>query len=158
MAKGKYEYWISPEGLLKLESWARNGLTNEQIAKNIGITRETLNQWCKKYSDISDTLKRGKEIVDIQVENALLKRALGYSYEEITKEQVVNEKTGKKTMEVTKIVKKEIVPDTTAQIFWLKNRRPDKWRDKQDVQVSGTLEAEKTKLDELIKQMRGDGT
>lgn len=156
MAKGKYEYWLSPEGLLKLEGWARDGLTDEQIAQNIGVHRDTLIEWKKKYSDISDTLKKGKEIVDIQVENALLKRALGYSYDEITREQVVNEKTGEKTMEVTKIVKKEIVPDTTAQIFWLKNRRPDKWRDKQDVQVSGTLEAEKTKLDELIKQMRGD--
>lgn len=156
MAKGKYEYWLSPEGLLKLEGWARDGLTDEQIAQNIGVHRDTLIEWKKKYSDISDTLKKGKEIVDIQVENALLKRALGYSYDEITREQVVNEKTGEKTMGVTKIVKKEIVPDTTAQIFWLKNRRPDKWRDKQDVQVSGTLEAEKTKLDELIKQMRGD--
>lgn len=157
MAKGKYEYWLSPEGLLKLESWARDGLTNEQIAKSMGITRETLNQWCKKYSDISDTLKRGKQIIDIQVENALLKRALGYSYDEMTQELCENASTGKMELKVTKIVTKEIVPDTTAQIFWLKNRRPDKWRDKQDVQVSGTLEAEKTKLDELIKQMRGDG-
>ena len=59
------------EGLLQLEAWARNGLTDEQIAANIGISRSTLNEWKKKYSDISDTLKRGKEIVDIQVENAI---------------------------------------------------------------------------------------
>lgn len=85
MAKGKYEYWLTPEGLLKLEGWARDGLTDEQIAHNMGISRETLSQWRKKYSDISDTLKRGKEIVDIQVENALLKRALGYEYEKYRK-------------------------------------------------------------------------
>lgn len=77
MAKGKYEYWLTPEGLLELEGWARDGLTDEQIAYNIGISRSTLNSWKDKYSDISDTLKRGKEVVDRQVENSLFERALG---------------------------------------------------------------------------------
>ncbi len=80
MAKGKYEYWITPEGLLKIEGWARDGLTDEQIAENIGISRSTLNMWKNRYSDISDTLKRGKDVIDLQVENALLRRALGYEY------------------------------------------------------------------------------
>lgn len=144
MAKGKYEPWLTDEGLLQLEAWARNGLTDEQIAANMGITRSTLNEWKKKYSDISDTLKRGKDIVDIQVENALLKRALGYTYIETTQEQVddYDPHTGLKTgshMEVTKTVTKEVQPDTTAQIFWLKNRKPDTWRDKRDVGIEGTL-------------------
>ena len=64
MAKGKYEQWLTEEGLLQLEAWARNGLTDEQIAANMGICRDTLIQWKKKYSDISDTLKRGKAIVE----------------------------------------------------------------------------------------------
>lgn len=144
MAKGKYEQWLTEEGLLQLEAWARNGLTDEQIAANIGICRDTLIEWKKKYSDISDTLKRGKDIVDIQVENALLKRALGYTYIEITQERVddYDPHTGLKTgshMEVTKTVTKEVQPDTTAQIFWLKNRKPDTWRDKRDVGIEGTL-------------------
>lgn len=144
MAKGKYEQWLTEEGLLQLEAWARNGLTDEQIAANMGITRSTLNEWKKKYSDISDTLKRGKDIVDIQVENALLKRALGYTYIETTQERVddYDLHTGLKTgshMEVTKTVTKEVQPDTTAQIFWLKNRKPDTWRDKRDVGIEGTL-------------------
>ena len=147
MAKGKYEYWLTPEGLLKLEGWARDGLTNEQIAQNIGVSRKTLQEWCVKYGDIGDTLKRGKEVVDRQVENALLKRAIGYEYEEVSEKGMMTEK---------KITKKQVVPDVTAQIFWLKNRRPDKWKDKQDVEVSGLAE-EKTKLDDLIKQMSGDG-
>ena len=150
MAKGKYEYWLTPEGLLKLEGWARDGLTNEQIAQNIGVSRKTLQEWCVKYGDIGDTLKRGKEVVDRQVENALLKRAIGYEYEE------VSEKYESGMMTEKKITKKQVVPDVTAQIFWLKNRRPDKWKDKQDVEVSGLAE-EKTKLDDLIKQMSGDG-
>ena len=151
MAKGKYEYWLTPEGLLKLEGWARDGLTDEQIAENMGINKATLYRWKEKYCDICDTLKRGKEVVDLQVENALLKRALGYEYEE------VSEKYESGTLTEKKVTKKQVVPDTTAQIFWLKNRRPDKWKDKQDVQVSGELKEEQTKLDDLIRQIRGGG-
>ncbi len=126
MAKGKYQEWLEPEGLLKIEGWARDGLTDEQIADNIGISRSTLNSWKDKYSDISDTLKRGKEVVDRQVENALLKRALGYEYTETTREYIPE----LDEMKTTKKVTKQVAPDTTAQIFWLKNRKPDKWRDK----------------------------
>ncbi len=122
MAKGKYEYWLTPEGLIKLEGWARDGLTDEQICKNIGISRETLNQWKKKYADISDTLKRGKEVVDYEVENALLKRALGYT----TKEEKLT-----KDGEVIEL-EKEVPGDVTAQIFWLKNRKPAEWKDKRE--------------------------
>nr|WP_288232365.1 helix-turn-helix domain-containing protein [uncultured Anaerostipes sp.] len=132
MAKGKYHEWLEPEGLLKIEGWARDGLIDEQIAYNIGITRETLSQWKNKYSDISDALKRGKEVVDRQVENALLKRALGYKYEEIKTEET---EEGKKVT----VTIKEVVPDTTAQIFWLKNRKPDQWRDKRDIEHSGEI-------------------
>lgn len=139
MAKGKYEEWLTKEGLLKLEAWARDGLTDEQVAKNIGINRDTLYQWKKKYADISDALKKGKEVVDIAVENALLKRALGYTFKEITRERSVNLETGQVELMVTKEVTKEVQPDTTAQIFWLKNRKPDTWRDKKDVEMSGEV-------------------
>ena len=146
MARAKYQEWINdPDKKTLLSGWARKGLSDQQIAKNIGISRSTLNEWRKKYPDISDTLKKGKEVVDLQVENALLKRALGYHYDEVTMENGIE----------TKRVTKEVIPDTTAQIFWLKNRRPDKWRDKQDLQVSGALETEQSKLDDLIRQMRG---
>ena len=59
-------------------------------------------------------------------------------------------------MRITKVVKKEVVPDTAAQIFWLKNRKPEAWRDKQNLEVSG-LDEEKSKLDTIIRQMCGDG-
>lgn len=120
MAKGKYEKWLEPENLILLEGWARDGLTDEQIAHNMGVRTSTLYEWKKKYSEISESLKRGKEVVDILVENALLKKALGYTVKEqkITKDGLIVE------------IEKEIPPDTTAQIFWLKNRKPDKWRDK----------------------------
>lgn len=134
MAKGKYEYWLSPEGLLKLEAWARDGLIDKQIAENIGITEQTLNVWKKTYPSFSESLKRGKEVVDIQVENALLKRALGYNYEEIKEEYEFGAPI-KKTVTI-----KEVLPDTVAQIFWLKNRRPDRWRDKQAIEHSGNVD------------------
>lgn len=132
MAKGKYQAWLEPDKLILLEAWARDGLTDEQIAAKMGICRDTLIQWKKKYSDISDTLKKGKDVVDIQVENALLKRALGYEYEEIS------EKYEMGILVEKKVTKKQVVPDTTAQIFWLKNRKPDEWRDKREVDVAGS--------------------
>ena len=83
MARGKYQEYLTKEGLLKLEGWARDGLTDEQIAEEkIGINRTTLYDWKKKYPDISDALSNGKEVIDRKVENALLKRALGYEYAE----------------------------------------------------------------------------
>lgn len=150
MAKGKYEQWLTEEGLLKLESWARDGLTDEQIAVNMGIGYSTLQTWKTKYQDIKDSLKRGKEVVDRQVENALLKRALGYEYIETTREPIKNLDTGKVEMRVTKEVKKQIVPDTTAQIFWLKNRKPEKWRDKPEYEDHSAID----KLDEIIKGLK----
>ncbi|MBQ2443277.1 MAG: helix-turn-helix domain-containing protein, partial [Ruminococcus sp.] len=117
----KYQKWLTPEGLLLLEGWARDGLTDEQIAKKIGISRKTLNDWKNNYSDICDTLKKGKEVVDYQVENALLNSALD--------------------------------GNTTAQIFWLKNRRPDKWRDKQKEEADNTA---LDKLDDILREIKAD--
>ncbi|MCC4470028.1 terminase [Limosilactobacillus reuteri] len=77
MSRASHKDWHSKEQLEKLVGWARDGLTDEQIAKNIGIRRPTLYAWKKAHPDIADALKKGKEVVDVEVENALLKRALG---------------------------------------------------------------------------------
>lgn len=76
MAKGKYEKWLTKEGLTLLAGWARDGLTDEMIAKKMGISRSTLNDWKNKYSNIADTLNKNKEIIDYEVESALLASAL----------------------------------------------------------------------------------
>ena len=123
MALGKINEWLEKDKLILLEGWARDGLTDEQIAKNIGINRTTLYDWKKKETNIADALKKGKEVIDFEVENALLKRALGYEYEEETYENGI----------LTKKVKKQVAPDTTAQIFWLKNRKKEQWREKVEV-------------------------
>lgn len=236
----KYEQWLTAEGLLQLEAWARNGLTDEQIASNMGITVWSLYNWKKKYSQISQALKKGKEVVDIQVENALLKSALGYDFTEVTRERIIDtgqkdrhggtseltekqwdfakmyfngkccycgtygdltkdhvkplNEDGKLTASnvvpcckscnsskkdnemlswfqkqpfyekskvqkiydyidfvisleasfedkepeliITKEVTKHVQPNTTAQIFWLKNRKPADWRDRKDIDAN----------------------
>ena len=98
MAKTTYKDWEAEEKILLLQGWARNGLTNEQIASNMDIVVSTLWEWRKKSSKIANALKIGKDEADIQVENALYKAALK--------------------------------GNTTAMIFWLKNRRSKEWRDK----------------------------
>ena len=120
--------------LAVIQGWARDGLTNEQIAKNMSISVKTLYEWQNKYSEFRDALKKGKEVVDREVENALLKRALGYRYTEIKRE--IDEDGNIKITETTK----EVAPDTTAQIFWLKNRKPGTWRDRQDIGISGGMD------------------
>lgn len=130
MANPKYEEWLTPEGLIVIEGWARDGLTNEQIASNMGVAESTLYKWKNEQVEISEALKRGKEVADYEVENALFKRATGFRYVEVTKENGV----------VVKEVTKEVAPDTTAAIFWLKNRKPHEWRDKQEISHTGKMD------------------
>ena len=118
MAKGKYQEWLEPGGLLRIEGWARDGLTDEQIAQNMGINPTTLYEWKKKYPKISKSLKRSKDVADRQVENALFENAIS--------------------------------GNITAQIFWLKNRKPDKWRDKQEYEDRTAID----KLDGILKELR----
>nr|DAK34242.1 MAG TPA: terminase small subunit [Caudoviricetes sp.] len=120
----KYTEWLTREGLLQIEGWAKDGLIDEQIAKNMGVAYSTFKDWKKRFPDLSDVLKRSKEVVDREVENALFESAKGFIYEE---ETVTN------TGEVV-TVKKYSKPNVTAQIFWLKNRKRNEWRDKQEIE------------------------
>ena len=131
IAKSKYETEVEPR-FLEIEAWKRDGLTDEQIAKNLGIAYSTFREYKNKYSAFSAVLKKGKEIADIEVENALFKRAIGYKYKEVIKE--VKEIDGKKSTYI-KEVTKEMPGDVGAQIFWLKNRKSSKWKDKQDIDI-----------------------
>jgi len=122
MAKCKY----TEDFPLLAEGWAREGLTDVLIAKKLGIGKNTFYVYIDKFKDFSDALKRGKAPVDTEVENLLLKRARGYSYEEVKEE--ISDLGGKKT---TRTIK-HVIPDTTAQIFWLKNRKREQWGDQQE--------------------------
>nr|WP_122645709.1 HNH endonuclease [Enterococcus mediterraneensis] len=239
----KYTEWLTEEGLIRIEGWARDGLADKQIAENIGVAYSTFREWVKKFPALSASLKKSKEVADRQVENALFKRATGFTYVEVTKERIVD--TGQKkrhdgeselTQEewevaqayfkfhcaycgqedemtkdhldplknhgkltasnvvpacrscnsskkdhqwlawfqqqdfydrdraqkiteyinfvlslpkkkndglgrlvVTKEVIKQVAPDTGAAAFWLKNRKPDVWRDKKETELSGSM-------------------
>lgn len=121
MAKGKANDWLDENKLLILQGWARDGLSDEQIAENMGISVRTLYRWKNEYWQLCHALKKGKDAADREIENALFKRAKGYDYEEVREET--------KNGEVVKriVTKKHIPGDTTAQIFWLKNRKPEYW-------------------------------
>lgn len=144
------------EKLLLVEGWARDGLTDEQIAKNLGIHVATFYDYKNKYCEFSEAVKRGKEVIDLEVENALLKRAMGYKYDEVTKEKILDNKTGKSELAVTKVVTKEVQPDTTAQIFWLKNRKPKVWRDRHqhDLNINNDLNGlTEDEIDKRLKEL-----
>lgn len=172
MARGKYQEWLTDEGLIKIEGWARDGLTDEQISENMGIAPKTLYRWKDNYSQICQALKKGKEVVDRQVENALFKRAIGYEYTERTAKVVDRDKdvveSERREFEnrykldhpeadlqevkdaaikavptreriVFLEVDKQVAPDTGAAAFWLKNRKPEIWRDKKETELSGLV-------------------
>jgi transcriptional regulator with XRE-family HTH domain len=131
-SNGKYR-----EHMVGAVKWmAAYGLTDEEIATELGISRKTLCEWKKKHPEFAEALRGGKYLADAQVEDALFTRALGYEYEET--ERRLNKRTGR--LEATKITTKKVEPSTTAQIFWLKNRRPDRWRDKQEIEHGGNIE------------------
>ena len=93
----------------------------------MGVAYSTFNVWKEKYSAISEALKKGKRVIDLEIENALVKNALGFHYEE--EKTYIEEVDGKRKIK-RETIKRYARPDTTAQIIWLKNRKPDRWRDK----------------------------
>lgn len=145
--KTKYEYWLTEEGLILIQGWARDGLTDEDIAHNMGIAKATLCDWKNKFPELSDVIKQSKEVADRIVENALFKRATGYRYKEITKETRYG--INGEPLEYTKEVEKEFPPDPASMVIWLKNRKPDTWREKQEAKADTTaLE----KLDAILAE------
>jgi transposase len=156
MAKGKFQKWLTSDGLMLLEAWVRDGLSDEQIARKIGISRSTLSAWKVSYSDISDALSRGKEPVDVEVENALHKLALGYTVpvqKTFKVKRVFFDAMGRRCeAEELAVGYDEVhVPaNVNAQKFWLANRKPETWREKVETGVSVDVE-DLSPLVELLK-------
>lgn len=148
----KYDQWLTDEGLLRIQGWARDGLTEKDISKNMRIGASTLREWKAKFPPIGEALKEGKDVADRVIENALYKSAKGYTVT-ITKPVklkriIYDGETGRKVREYEEVVEVEeqlhFPAQVTAQIFWLKNRKPAQWRDKTDVQqlpTNGVLES-----------------
>lgn len=147
--KGKYHEWITEQGLGIVAGWKRNGLTDEQIAKNIGVRRETIYDWAKRFPNFSNAVKTGREQADLQVENALFKRAVGYFYDEVKEEYETKRGSDGSEREHLKkrtVTRKEVVPEVTAQIFWLKNRASNRWRNDDRLIVNDTKDEKASDL------------
>lgn len=156
-AKGKVEEWLKPEKLQQLEEWASSGLFDKQIAHNMGINISSLYNYKRDYPEIAEAIKKGKEVIDIEVENALYKKCLGYNVPVIKCfkiKTVEYNNNGKKIKEYEEIIEKQeeihIPADTTAQIFWLKNRKASEWRDKVENNININ---EVNKVEELLAKI-----
>lgn len=157
----KVDQWLTEDGLIKIQGWARDGLIEKQIAKNMSVAESTLRNWKNIFPEIAEALRKGKEAVDREVENALFKSALGFM-QTVKKPVRIREvaydpKSGKKIRESEKWVQVEeeiyVPPQVTAQIFWLKNRKPDQWREKNDL----TLTPSNGVLESLMELHKHDG-
>lgn len=144
------------------EKLCRLGATDKELAEFFEIVESTINEWKIKYPKFSESIKKGKVLADIKVADSLYKRANGYKYNEVTFEKVGDKDTlledGDETIKVDsfkkKIVTKEIAPDVTAQIFWLKNRQKKKWRDKIE---TGITDVDGNDVQTVIYQVPDNG-
>jgi transposase-like protein len=140
VAKGVYKEWLTEDKLATVERWKRHGLANKQIADNIGISEETFYQWVKKYAEFAEAIKKGKEVIVCELENALIKRAKGY---EVTESNSFYDRDGN---EIKRETIRHVPPDTTALIFALKNMDAENWRDRKETALSGSVQTVPDKL------------
>ena len=151
--KSKWESHILPNMEL-IKCYCRDGLTEAQICAKIDVAVSTFESYKSKKKELVELLKEGKEQIDYEVENKLLQRAMGYKYVEKTVEKNADGEVVKE-----KEITKEVVPDTTAQIFWLKNRQHEKWRDRKNIEFDNGVpvvikdeKARKERIKELKKK------
>lgn len=109
------------------QSAAHLGATDREVAEMLGVSERTLNYWKHQHPELVDALKVGKETADERVTQSLYHRAVGYTFDSV---KIFQHQGGI----IEAPYKEHVPPDTTAAIFWLKNRRPDEWRDKREVE------------------------
>lgn len=126
--------WSTDEGLLYIQSWANDGLTDAEICKKMGIAVTTLWRWCNQEEKIRNAIIRGRDTMTMEVENMMYKCAMGFTYKEqqLTREGDIVE------------VERYYEPSQEAQKFILTNRRKDKWKSKQEVALEAQVEAQTT--------------
>jgi hypothetical protein len=142
----------------KIIQLIEKGYIDKEVCKSVNINTTTYYEWQDEKSklykkELTNSIKEAKKVIDCKVEQKLFKRSMGYKYNEITKE-LVKDIEGNEELKVTKIVTKEVVPDVGAQIFWLKNRQPDRWRDTKN--IVNTIEDPVSKMLEISKKLKGE--
>ena len=169
MARQKWQEWAqNQDNLAILTAWARAGLTDAEIAKQIGISRSTLSEWKKKNDNIRQALSTGKEYADRLVENSLFRMTQGYEAKKrkaFKLKRVEFDEKGRRAAEDERIEYAEeteyVEPDIKAIIFWLKNRRPEIWKEKvvhngNDDEGGGIIVLTQTQVEELQKEVNGE--
>ena len=136
------EEWLEEDNLMLLECWARDGYTYQDMANRIGVAASTLGAWRKMYPEIDAAMKKGREIIDYKVENALLKSALGYHTKEV--KVTTTMRYGKVVETMKEVTDKEQAPNVSAIQCWLYNRLPKKWKKNRDQLIE--LDDEDTKI------------
>lgn len=165
--KNKYQTHVEPYFDV-IEDMCRNGATDEQIYRTLGVGRDSFYRYKKQYTELSDILKRNKIYADAQVENALFKNAIGQVIKEkkpVKLKEIIYNDAGKKIKEIERVevveVETQIKGDTTAQIFWQKNRRKEEWRDRHNIEHEGKLNVdfshENLSDEELIELAKKEG-
>ncbi len=143
-----------------IQAWARDGLTDKQMMMKLAISHQAFYKYKNEFEEFRDALKKGKEVADSEVENALFEKCRGFTktVKKPIKVKRVEYEYGKRVLEVEEVVMAEeeiyVPPDVTSMIFWLKNRRPDKWRDKQRVDIV-VNELENLPPEEAMEHIRG---
>lgn len=132
MAKPKFDF-KDEENLIRIESWARDGLNDKQIAENIGYNETYFSELKGKITELSEAIKKGRTPVDFAIENKMYDKAFGLkikTQQAIKLKDVYYDEEGrrceKEGVEIVEL-EQEVPPDTTAGIFWLKNRKPEQW-------------------------------
>lgn len=121
------------------EKFCRLGATDMELADALNVDKATINRWKAEHPDFRASVKKGKEEADERVVSSLYERAIGYQHEDMDIRAIEGQI-------VQTPIRKHYPPDTTAAIFWLKNRMPKEWRDKQDVEHSGGVTVEITRF------------
>jgi hypothetical protein len=132
---------FTPEMYEQAENLCLLGATNDELARFFKVAGSTIDLWIKKNADFSGAIKKGREVADAKVASSLYKRAIGYSHPE-DDIRTMNTGLGYSEIVITPTIK-HYPPDTAAAFIWLKNRRPDKWRDNTDGS-NGTIKREVT--------------
>lgn len=117
---------FKPEYIEQAAKLCALGATEEQLADFFSVNISTLYEWRDKHPQFSESIKEAKNALDAQVEQSLFRRAMGYSHPAV---KIFNDNGAALKVDYTE----HYPPDATSMIFWLKNRQPQKWRDRQEL-------------------------
>lgn len=152
--KSQVGEWLTDDGLILLEGWARDGLTDKEIAEKMGISQSTFYDWRNKFPQFSDALKSGRKPITSIVENTFFETKLQpQTVKETTKEKTIHRDANGNVTGSTEHIKETeryIPADTTAMIFYMKCRMPEKYNDR----ISVTVDTNNGKLADLIDGLK----